>query len=81
QILTARIYDIARETELDPARGLSARLGNPVFFIKRVVFTNSRQVCYCLFVFDQFLRDFPEHFPVLIHIKQTGLDEFVDIFL
>ncbi|WP_246302332.1 threonine ammonia-lyase, biosynthetic [Achromobacter anxifer] len=32
QILTARIYDIARETELDPARGLSARLGNPVFF-------------------------------------------------
>nr|WP_244240373.1 threonine ammonia-lyase, biosynthetic [Achromobacter agilis] len=32
QILTARIYDIARETELDPARGLSARLGTPVFF-------------------------------------------------
>ncbi len=32
QILTARIYDIARETELDRARGLSARLGNPVYF-------------------------------------------------
>ncbi|PQZ68826.1 threonine ammonia-lyase, biosynthetic [Achromobacter sp. MYb9] len=30
QILTARVYDIARETELDPARGLSARLNNAV---------------------------------------------------
>jgi len=30
QILTARVYDIARETELDPARGLSARLKNTV---------------------------------------------------
>ncbi|MFY0476213.1 threonine ammonia-lyase, biosynthetic [Achromobacter marplatensis] len=30
QILTARVYDIARETELDPARGLSARLNNTV---------------------------------------------------
>lgn len=44
QILTARVYDIARETELDLARGLSARLGNtvhykrednqPVFFVQ-----------------------------------------------
>jgi len=32
QILTARVYDIARETELDLARGLSARLGNTVHF-------------------------------------------------
>lgn len=30
QILTARVYDIARETELDFARGLSTRLGNTV---------------------------------------------------
>ena len=30
QILTARVYDIARETELDPAQGLSRRLGNRV---------------------------------------------------
>ena len=30
QILTARVYDIARETELDLARGLSARLGNTI---------------------------------------------------
>ncbi|WP_313620477.1 threonine ammonia-lyase, biosynthetic [Achromobacter sp.] len=30
QILTARVYDIARETELDLARGLSTRLGNTV---------------------------------------------------
>ena len=27
----ARVYDIARETELEPARGLSARLGNAVY--------------------------------------------------
>ena len=32
QILTARVYDIARETELDPALGLSRRLGNRVSF-------------------------------------------------
>ncbi|MDG9968177.1 threonine ammonia-lyase, biosynthetic [Achromobacter mucicolens] len=32
QILTARVYDIARETELDLARGLSARLGNTVHY-------------------------------------------------
>ena len=31
QILSARVYDIARETELEPARGLSARLGNAVY--------------------------------------------------
>ncbi|MGE6915270.1 threonine ammonia-lyase, biosynthetic [Achromobacter kerstersii] len=31
QILTARVYDIARETELDAARGLSVRLNNTVF--------------------------------------------------
>ncbi|MBR8652282.1 threonine ammonia-lyase, biosynthetic [Achromobacter sp. Marseille-Q0513] len=31
QILSARVYDIARETELEPARGLSARLGNSVY--------------------------------------------------
>ncbi|WMD22323.1 threonine ammonia-lyase, biosynthetic [Achromobacter seleniivolatilans] len=30
QILNARVYDIARETELDPARGLSVRLNNTV---------------------------------------------------
>ncbi len=30
QILTARVYDIARETELDLAQGLSRRLGNRV---------------------------------------------------
>ena len=31
QILSAGVYDIARETELEPARGLSARLGNAVY--------------------------------------------------
>ncbi|WJF90690.1 threonine ammonia-lyase, biosynthetic [Paraburkholderia bonniea] len=31
KILTARVYDVARETELEPARSLSVRLGNPVF--------------------------------------------------
>jgi len=31
KILTARVYDVARETELEPARNLSARLSNPVF--------------------------------------------------
>ena len=31
QIPSARVYDIARETELEPARGLSARLGNAVY--------------------------------------------------
>jgi len=30
RILTARVYDVARETELDPAPNLSARLGNRV---------------------------------------------------
>ena len=30
RILTAKVYDVARETELDPARSLSARLGNQV---------------------------------------------------
>jgi threonine dehydratase len=31
-ILTARVYDVARETALDPARNLSRRLGNTVLF-------------------------------------------------
>ena len=30
RILTARVYDVARETALDPARNLSRRLGNQV---------------------------------------------------
>jgi len=30
RILTAKVYDVARETELDPARSLSARLGNQI---------------------------------------------------
>jgi threonine dehydratase len=30
RILTARVYDVARETPLDPARALSRRLGNSV---------------------------------------------------
>jgi threonine dehydratase len=30
RILTARVYDVARETALEPARELSRRLGNPV---------------------------------------------------
>jgi threonine dehydratase len=30
RILTARVYDVAKETALDPARGLSRRLGNQV---------------------------------------------------
>lgn len=29
KILTARVYDVALETELEPARNLSARLRNP----------------------------------------------------
>jgi len=32
RILTARVYDVARETELDPAPLLSARTGAPVWF-------------------------------------------------
>ena len=31
KILTARVYDVARETPLEPARNLSARLRNPVY--------------------------------------------------
>ena len=31
KILTARVYDVARETELEPARNLSARLANRVY--------------------------------------------------
>ncbi|RQS68371.1 pyridoxal-phosphate dependent enzyme, partial [Burkholderia seminalis] len=31
KILTARVYDVARETELQPARNLSARLHNTVY--------------------------------------------------
>lgn len=31
RILTARVYDVAVETELEPARNLSARIGNAVF--------------------------------------------------
>jgi threonine dehydratase len=31
KVLTARVYDVARESELEPARNLSARLSNPVF--------------------------------------------------
>ncbi|TKC89644.1 threonine ammonia-lyase, biosynthetic [Trinickia terrae] len=31
KILTARVYDVARETELEPARNLSARLKNRVY--------------------------------------------------
>ncbi|SDD93727.1 threonine dehydratase, partial [Paraburkholderia lycopersici] len=31
EILTARVYDVARETELERAPNLSARLRNPVF--------------------------------------------------
>lgn len=31
RILTARVYDVARESELDLARNLSSRLGNQVF--------------------------------------------------
>ncbi|MFN8899920.1 MAG: threonine ammonia-lyase, biosynthetic, partial [Pseudomonadota bacterium] len=30
RILTARVYDVARETALDPARTLSRRIGNHV---------------------------------------------------
>ena len=30
RILNAKVYDVARETELEPARNLSARLGNRV---------------------------------------------------
>ena len=30
RVLTARVYDVARETALEPARSLSRRLGNPV---------------------------------------------------
>src|SRR5262245_37522929 len=30
-VLTSRVYDVARETPLDPAAGLSRRLGNDVF--------------------------------------------------
>ncbi|KVE23952.1 hypothetical protein WS67_22400, partial [Burkholderia singularis] len=30
-ILNARVYDVARETELERARNLSARLGNDVW--------------------------------------------------
>ena len=32
RILTSRVYDVARETPLDPAPRLSARLGNTVHF-------------------------------------------------
>ena len=32
RILTARVYDVARETPLDPAQRLSRRLGNRVYF-------------------------------------------------
>ena len=32
RILRARVYDVARETELHPARALSQRLGNAVWF-------------------------------------------------
>ncbi|MGH8780905.1 pyridoxal-phosphate dependent enzyme, partial [Paraburkholderia sp.] len=31
KILTAKVYDVARETELEPARALSERLGNTVY--------------------------------------------------
>jgi threonine dehydratase len=31
KILTARVYDVARETELEHARNLSARLRNPIY--------------------------------------------------
>ena len=31
-ILTSRVYDVCRETPLDPAPRLSARLGHPVLF-------------------------------------------------
>ncbi|PZR41718.1 MAG: PLP-dependent threonine dehydratase, partial [Paraburkholderia fungorum] len=31
KILTARVYDVARETELERAPNLSARLSNPVY--------------------------------------------------
>ena len=31
KILTARVYDVARETELEPARNLSARLRNAIY--------------------------------------------------
>lgn len=31
KILTARVYDVAVETALEPARNLSARVRNPVF--------------------------------------------------
>src|ERR1700755_3679209 len=31
KVLTARVYDVARESELEPARNLSARLRNPVY--------------------------------------------------
>ena len=34
RILTARVYDVARESPLEPARNLSARLGNQAL-IKR----------------------------------------------
>jgi threonine dehydratase len=30
RVLTAKVYDVARETPLDPARNLSRRLGNTV---------------------------------------------------
>ncbi|MEN9316526.1 MAG: L-threonine dehydratase, partial [Pseudomonadota bacterium] len=32
RILNARVYDVAQETPLEPARLLSARLGNTVLF-------------------------------------------------
>ena len=32
RVLTARVYEVARETELDPAPALSRRLGNTVLF-------------------------------------------------
>ncbi|MGV7244774.1 pyridoxal-phosphate dependent enzyme, partial [Caballeronia sp. M23-90] len=31
KVLTARVYDVARESELEPARNLSARLHNSVY--------------------------------------------------
>src|SRR5260370_3252478 len=31
KVLTARVYDVARESELEPARNLSARLRNSVY--------------------------------------------------
>ena len=36
KILTARVYDVAQETPLEPARSLSERLGNQVLLKREI---------------------------------------------